>query len=110
MGTPPPRAFADAPILEDAYQTNILAAFWKLSTCRNMGMGVGPIPWTAIDSWAVRHGYDSDEIEYETFIFLICEMDSVFLEYVKEENEKETARGKSRSIRKSNPAHRRRRR
>jgi hypothetical protein len=110
MGTPLPRSLSEAPILEDAYQTNILAAFWKLSTCRNIGMGTGPIPWTAIDTFAVRHGYDADEIEYSTFVYLITEMDSTFLKYVQDENEKEGRRGKSRSVRGSAPAHRIRRR
>ena len=109
MGTPLPRSLAEAPILEDAYQTNILAAFWKLSTCRSTGMGTGPIPWTAIDTFAVRHGYDVDEIEYSSFVYLITEMDSVFLKYVADENEKEKRRGKSRSVRKP-PAPRRGRR
>ena len=109
MGTPLPKSIADAPVLEDAYQINIHAAFWKLSTCRNMGMSVGPIPWDAVDRWAVRHGYAEDEIEYETFCYLIFQMDAVFMEYVQDENEKETARGKSRSVRKANTSNRGRR-
>ena len=110
MGTPLPRSIAECPVLEDSYQHNILAAFWKLSTCRGMGMGVGPIPWEAIDRWAERHGCTDDEIEYETFVFLIMEMDSVFLDFAREESEKESARGKSRSIRQAHAPNRGRRR
>lgn len=110
MGTPLPKSIAEAPVLEDAYQINIHAAFWKLSTCRSMGMGVGPIPWVAINTWAVRHGYDDDEIEYETFCYLIFQMDAVFMEHSRDEHEKERVRGNSGSVRKTVPAHRIRRR
>jgi len=110
MGTPLPKSIADAPLLEDTYQHNILAAFWKLSTCREVGMGTGPIPWVAIDRFATRQGYDIDEIEYETFVYLIMELDSVFLDYVRQESEKESNRGKSRTVRQKNEANRVRRR
>ena len=31
-----------------------MSAFANLSTCRDIGMGVGPIPWTAIAEFADR--------------------------------------------------------
>ena len=33
-----------------------MRAFVQLRTCRPIGMGVGPIPWTAVDAYCERHG------------------------------------------------------
>ena len=100
MGTPVPKTIADAPVLEDAYQVNIHAAFWKLSTCRSIGMGVGAIPWDSIDRWAIRHGYSDDEIEYETFVYLIQQLDEEFLEYQNAKAERERGKhGKPSTVR-----------
>lgn len=40
-------------------------AFQDLTSARPIGFGgVGPIPWTAIDAWATRHGVtDPDDFE-----------------------------------------------
>jgi hypothetical protein len=110
MGTPLPKSLADAPILVDAYQINLQAAFWKLSTCREVGMSIGPIRWDAIDRFAKCHGYDDDEIEYETFVYLIIEMDGVFMEHAQSDTGSGGSGGKSSSVRKTVPAHRGRRR
>jgi hypothetical protein len=37
-----------------------LTAWAELSTCRPIGMAVGPIPWTAIIAWARFHGLDRE--------------------------------------------------
>lgn len=50
--TPPP--YGTNPEIENW----IMTAFADLSTCRDVGMGVGPIPWTAIDAYATRAGLD----------------------------------------------------
>ena len=63
-------------------------------------MGVGPIPWDSIDRWAVRHGYHEDQIEYETFVYLIQQMDEEFIIYKTAEMERENPkRGKSNTVR-----------
>jgi len=36
-------------------------AFVVLSSCRQSGMGIGPIPWTAIQRYAEVHGFDEEE-------------------------------------------------
>lgn len=41
----------------------IMRAFADLATCRPIGMGIGPIPWTAIDAWCERHGIRGDARE-----------------------------------------------
>lgn len=80
-GTPLPRAFRDGPVLEDEYQANLYVAFWALSSCRALGMSVGPIPWVSIDSYARRHGFDTNLESYDAFVFLIQDMDSVFMDH-----------------------------
>lgn len=91
-GAPVPKAILEAPALEDDYQARVLDAFWKLSTCRSLGMGApGPIPWTAAKDFAHENGFDSDETEFESFILLIYEMDDEFLEYQSEKSERDRA-------------------
>ncbi len=36
-------------------------AYTDLATCRSIGMGEGPIPWTAIEYWARTHGLNVDD-------------------------------------------------
>lgn len=55
-------------------------AFQDLSTCRSIGMGPGPIPFTAIVQYSTLY-----EIEdRDDFIYLIRIMDNAFLELVSE--------------------------
>jgi hypothetical protein len=63
---------------------SVWEAFWRLTTDRQSGMGVGPIPWTALDRWAVRHAID-DPDEFDEFEELIMSMDQVYLEHVRKE-------------------------
>lgn len=36
-------------------------AWTRLTTCRAFGMAAGPIPWTAIQEYADRHGVDAEQ-------------------------------------------------
>jgi hypothetical protein len=55
-------------------------AFWDLSSDRQVGMALGPIPWSSIDRYSVRHGVNNiDEFEY--MLALLKGMDEVYLEY-----------------------------
>lgn len=56
-----------------------VAAFHELKTTREIGMAYGPIPWTAIDAYATRHGI-TDPDEFEEFVWMIRVMDDVYLE------------------------------
>lgn len=38
-------------------------AYLDLSTCRPIGMDAGPIPWTAANEYAQRHGLSGDELD-----------------------------------------------
>lgn len=56
-----------------------LRAFWRLSTCRQIGMGVGPIPWNCIVQYADRYGLEP--AVSEMFIEVVREMDSAYLKW-----------------------------
>lgn len=60
------------------------SAFWSLSTCRQVGMGVGPIMWTAIKEYAEYFQID----DLEEFYFLISQMDAVYLDHARSEIKK----------------------
>lgn len=57
-----------------------------LNTCRQAGMGIGSIPWTAMREWEKAHCLDEDEIEL--LEHCIRHMDGVFLKHHKEESER----------------------
>lgn len=99
-GAPAPRAILDAPILEDPYHRRVLDAFWTLSTCRGIGQGsLGPIPWHSADHYAHRFGFASDQIEYDSFLYLIQKLDEEFLNRQRADLEQELRRGKSQDFR-----------
>jgi hypothetical protein len=59
-----------------------LNSFWDLSTCRQMGMGLGPIPWTSIENYANILG--GDESFREDFHKYIRRMDGEYLSWASE--------------------------
>lgn len=78
MGEAIPESIKNAPTLLPGLEF-YMNAFWTLSTDRNLGMAEGPIPWTAIDRYAIRHdiwGWD-----FERFEFLIKAMDVTYIEF-----------------------------
>lgn len=62
-------------------------AFWLLSSERQIGMGLGPIGWSAIDRYAERNGIDGSD-ELDRFHRLIRAMDAAFLAHAAAGNEK----------------------
>lgn len=92
-----PKAILEAPVPEDGYQADLIRAFERLSTCRQIVPGgVGPIPWSAIHTYAQQLGITDDEILYEDFVVIIQEMDELFLKrkYEELEQERKKQRGK----------------
>ena len=65
----------------------ILKAFSDLSTCRNVGMSLGQIPWTAINEYSEVNNFEggAKKILIECILFL----DS---EYLKEINKESKAK------------------
>jgi hypothetical protein len=41
----------------------VKSAYDALSTTRQVGMALGPIPWTAVDRYAERYGLTGDAFE-----------------------------------------------
>lgn len=58
-------------------------AFRTLSSCRAIGMSVGPIPWTAIDAYADRFGMCDEMANHLNIV--ITAMDAVYLQHVADE-------------------------
>lgn len=57
-----------------------LRAYYELDSCRSIGMGEGPIPWTALDQWAARLGLDEEE--RGDLFYLVRRIDNAYLEHL----------------------------
>lgn len=78
---PLPEKIANAPTIRQGLEVYYVA-FWELSTCRPIGMGVGQIPWTAIDQYAARQGWEGER--YEDLVDFTRAMDRTFMAYQSE--------------------------
>lgn len=85
---PLPEAIANAPTIFKGLEPYYIA-FWELSTDRSQGMGVGPIPWSAINEYAVREGLRGEG--YEDLVDYVRAMDRTFLKFQREEEAKRRA-------------------
>lgn len=56
-----------------------LRSFWNLSTCRQVGFGIGPIPWNFIHDYARIKKLDLEASDL--FIESILAMDRVYIEW-----------------------------
>lgn len=74
-GLPIPEKIANAPRLQMGLEL-YYDAFLDLNTCRSIGWGVGPIPWTSIADWANVHGLDADQ--RDRLFSYIPKMDQVY--------------------------------
>ncbi|MHA1859165.1 MAG: phage tail assembly chaperone [Candidatus Thorarchaeota archaeon] len=62
-----------------------LSAFGELSTCRQIGMAAGPIPWRDIIEFA--RFSELDESLLDMFVRVIRTMDNVYLEWMRKKAE-----------------------
>jgi hypothetical protein len=69
-----------------------LSAFWDLSTCRQLGMAQGPIPWNVTVYYAERAGLDEDLAGI--FMHVLRELDCEYLEWSDKETERRRDKGK----------------
>lgn len=72
-----------------------LTSFKELGTCRPVGMGVGPIPFTSIAEYARIF-----EVEGEDFfelLYYVREMDDEYLKLEKEKSDSENNKAKSKA-------------
>lgn len=88
-GDDPPESFQNAPELRQDLQP-FWNAYEELATCRSYAGMSGvplPIPWTAIDQYAVRYKFTGEM--YEDLVDIIRQVDRAFLERAIEKAEEE---------------------
>lgn len=73
-------------------------AFWSLHTTRNLGMGMGPIPWDKIVEYGFFHELDRDMLH--AFVSIIRAMDNAYLEWQAEQADRNKGRGEPSTRRK----------
>lgn len=80
----PPKALARRPTIDESLRL-LWNAFWELTGDRPYGaLGLpGAIPFTAIDRYAARYGFD-DKDEFARFHQLIRRMDAAFIAQMSE--------------------------
>lgn len=64
----------------------LLDAFWELSSERQFGFGLGPIPWSSIVAYAEFVGLDREA--FFIFLRIIREMDEAYVEWNNKSNKK----------------------
>ena len=85
-GRPLPDWYLAEPELQpgDAFY---LRAWHDLSTCRSIGMDLGPIPWTAILAYSHHLGLCDSMVE--TLALIVRQMDEAYREWHREESERQ---------------------
>ena len=86
MGRPLPDHIANSPELLDGLEL-YWTAFNELNTCRSLGMGPGPIPFTSVLDYARAHGFSEEQTE--TLFHHIREMDQEYLDYTEKKMERD---------------------
>lgn len=86
---------ADEPERDFAMQT-VLRAWADLSTCRPIGMTVGPIPWTAIVQWAEFHDLDRDAAGILVHVIRQLDIERAESEASKQQKDKALGTGRAR--------------
>ncbi len=88
---PAPAKLEKKPTLPDHLQFT-WRAYWALSSDRHIGMAEGPIPWSAMDRYAIRYGIVSMD-DFDFFTLLLKAMDTVYLE-IRSKQMNKKAKGK----------------
>lgn len=83
---PLPNKIANAPQLLQGLELFYIA-FMDLNSCRSMGFGEGPIPWTAIRQMADEELGLVEEQRSDLF-FHIAKMDSAYLKFRESQQQK----------------------
>jgi hypothetical protein len=63
----------------------VYAAFHELVNDRQVGFGLGPIPWSAIDAYARRYGLN-DIDEFERFVALVRSAEQAHAQHQRKPN------------------------
>ncbi|NQS89950.1 hypothetical protein HQ584_09190 [Patescibacteria group bacterium] len=83
-----PKLVKEKPVLNYC-QNWYYRSFTELSTCRDVGMGEGPIPWTAIDRFCIRYGI-TEFWEFDDFVYIIRKIDNEYLKLRADKNANRT--------------------
>ena len=75
--SPPPESLPPPVGPHPEIEDWLIRAFFRLSTCREIGMAVGPIPWSSIVDYADRAGLKGDSAE--TFTTIMMSLDHAYL-------------------------------
>lgn len=59
-------------------------AFWELSTCRQVGISLGPIPWNVIQYYGREKDYSEEQIE--ALQYHIRRMDGEYIKFLEKKN------------------------
>lgn len=78
QGIPLPEKIVNAPELLPGLEM-YLTAFNRLSTCRQLGMACGPIPYTAIGIYAEQQQFDEEHTD--ALYYFIEALDLAFLNW-----------------------------
>lgn len=62
-----------------------LDAFYALNSCRSIGMGLGPIPWTSIRDYGTM--YCTTEDSLEDLLFHVRNLDNNYLDWISKNRE-----------------------
>jgi hypothetical protein len=90
-GQPPPSWYEEEPDYPPGLDF-YMRAFWQLSTERQIGFSVGPIPVSKIEEFGEKRGYDP--ITLDIFRHLIREVDAAYLDWLTKEREKKNRKRK----------------
>ena len=72
-----PKQWQNSPKVEDRYEW-LFTAFFELTSCRSVGFGVGPIPWTAMKLYADY--LELDETEFYFMRIVLSRLDAVYID------------------------------
>ena len=86
---------ANSPLITEPYHSFLFDAFWELSTERQIGMSLGPIPVTAMMSHADL--YDLTKPETLAFIKVMRAMDNLYLGIERESAAKSSKKSQTRT-------------
>ena len=75
---PLPDAIANAPELKFGLELFYMA-FMDLTSCRSIGYGAGPIPWSAIQTWCAA--YDIQGEQREDLFYHVERLDKSYLDW-----------------------------
>lgn len=89
---PLPEWYINQPQIEP-FDYFYMEAFQELSTERQMGMGLGPIPNSKIKEYASDCGFDV--LLRDAFIFIIRAMDNAFLAWYNKQQEEKVKKAKA---------------